>query len=546
MKQIAAILLGAGLWPACLMAQEQAKDSTMNRTVTVENQYNPQVTDAFKINVLPKIEEPAVNKQHIDYADGVRPLTGWTATPMKSVSEEEVQAKAPRGYARVAYGNRNNSDARLSYLWDITHRDQLDLSASFYGMYGDVDRPLSDKGEEWKARFFRTDASLGYTHRFNKMALSVGGNFASQVFGYLPELDVEGDISRQHYTLGEGFVGVASVTDEWPVSFSLQTGFRSFNRKYALPMLGDGTESILHTIGHVYGKLNNEQQVGIQFAMDNVMYGNAGLDDYSLVQFNPYYSLSSDAVRLRLGAHVDWQTANGSGLKVAPDVAFDYLFGHSYALYVQAGGGAKLNDFRGLNELSPYWMQSLQIHTSYTQLDAQAGLKATPLPELGFRIYGGYRITKDENFLLCQKLYKLGDVVQEKAKVAYAGAAVDYKYKDWFSLSLSGVYQNWNMKQEYKPYLMLKPELGIDFSAKAKVFRGCMVSADYRYESRVKAGNLPQEDAINDLSLSAEYQLFHRLNVFAGFHNLLNQFYLMENAYPVQGFHVMAGASVRF
>ena len=47
-------------------AQEQVKDSTLNRTVVVENQYNPEVMDAFKVNVLPKVEEPAVAKQHID------------------------------------------------------------------------------------------------------------------------------------------------------------------------------------------------------------------------------------------------------------------------------------------------------------------------------------------------------------------------------------------------------------------------------------------------------------------------------------------------
>ena len=48
---------------ATLAAQEQAKDSTLNRTVVVENQYNPEVMDAFKVNILPKVEEPAVAKQ---------------------------------------------------------------------------------------------------------------------------------------------------------------------------------------------------------------------------------------------------------------------------------------------------------------------------------------------------------------------------------------------------------------------------------------------------------------------------------------------------
>ena len=67
MKHISAILVAAALSPVVKgYAQEQVKDSTLNRTVVVENQYNPEVMDAFKVNVLPKVEEPAVAKQHID------------------------------------------------------------------------------------------------------------------------------------------------------------------------------------------------------------------------------------------------------------------------------------------------------------------------------------------------------------------------------------------------------------------------------------------------------------------------------------------------
>ena len=41
------IIICAGICAATtLAAQEQAKDSTLNRTVVVENQYNPEVMDA--------------------------------------------------------------------------------------------------------------------------------------------------------------------------------------------------------------------------------------------------------------------------------------------------------------------------------------------------------------------------------------------------------------------------------------------------------------------------------------------------------------------
>ena len=36
-------------------AQTQPQDTTMNRTVVVEQEYNPDIMDASKVNVLPRV-----------------------------------------------------------------------------------------------------------------------------------------------------------------------------------------------------------------------------------------------------------------------------------------------------------------------------------------------------------------------------------------------------------------------------------------------------------------------------------------------------------
>lgn len=156
MNTIRNMILGAALLPMLpAAAQQQAKDSTLNRTVVVENQYNPEVMDAFKVNVLPQIEEPAVAKQHIDYAESQRPLTTWAVAPMGPITRSLTQPVAPRGYIRGAYGNRNNTDFKASYLWNISSRDQLGVMASLYGLCGDI--PMLTEEDDWKSRFFRTD-----------------------------------------------------------------------------------------------------------------------------------------------------------------------------------------------------------------------------------------------------------------------------------------------------------------------------------------------------------------------------------------------------
>ena len=162
--------------------------------------------------------------------------------------------KARRGYVRLAYGNRNNTDFKGSYLWNITDRDILDVMATFHGYLGNIDAgydfdrvtdiPTLNYDGEWKHRFFRTGASLKYTHDFDKVSMYVGGDFASQVFSYMPNLfesflqseekTEAPSFGHQLFMSGGGYVGVSSVKDALPVEFAFQTGYKMFNRKHGI------------------------------------------------------------------------------------------------------------------------------------------------------------------------------------------------------------------------------------------------------------------------------------------------------------------------
>lgn len=115
------------------------------------------------------------------------------------------------------------------------------------------------------------------------------------------------------------------------------------------------------------------------------------------------------------------------------------MFSDSYVIYAQALGGRELNDFRRLNELSPYWGQKEQLRSTYTLADMQLGFKASPVTGLGLKVFGGYRITDDEVFTC----YPLPDfacalpwMMQDKAKV-------DMEVPDWNTDIKTGLIFHW-------------------------------------------------------------------------------------------------------
>ena len=62
------ILFGLFAGVTTLSAQEPGKDAQLDRTVVVENLYNPDIMNAHKINIMPTLEEPQTVKKQIEYA----------------------------------------------------------------------------------------------------------------------------------------------------------------------------------------------------------------------------------------------------------------------------------------------------------------------------------------------------------------------------------------------------------------------------------------------------------------------------------------------
>ena len=137
--------------PSCLQAQTtQPKDTTMTRTVVVEQEYNPDIMDASKVNVLPKVEEPTVSKKEVEYATTFFPATSVPAGLMRPYTGKEVQPGTTPGYVRAGCGNYGNLDVLANYLFRLSKKDRLNVRFQMDGMDGKLTLPFTN-GEKWNA-----------------------------------------------------------------------------------------------------------------------------------------------------------------------------------------------------------------------------------------------------------------------------------------------------------------------------------------------------------------------------------------------------------
>ena len=525
--------------------QQTKKDSTLNRTVVVENQYNPEVMDAFKVNVLPSIEEPVISKKEISYATTIQQFNNWNPQIMRPISKEITLTPAKRGYLRGAYGNRNNVDLKGAYLWNITNRDQLDVMASLYGHSGNM--KVENRDEKWDSRFFRTDASLNYIHNFKNVDFKIGGEFASQVFNYMRGINTPDINTNQHFYTGGARIDVTSNNEDSRFMYGIGTGLDIFQRKHAYNVMTTGSEDKLHTTAFFAGKIKESQRVGIKFSMDNVMY-NTNNHDLTLLKFNPYYQLSNENIRLNAGLNIDIQTSYGSRFRISPDVNFDFTFAESYMITAKLTGHTQLNDYHQLNTLSPYWINETDLNTTYIPFDASLSLQGAPTGGIKFNIFGGYRIIKDE--LFANTKIEKDDIAftgfeQKDANAAYVGATLDLGFSDFLDFHLGGEYFAWDVEKDMQWILAYKPQFTIDFSAEAKIIEHLSLGLNYNYEGRKEILG-ERANAVNDLSVKANYRILKNFDVFATVNNILNKTYYTTTGCPSQGFYVMGGVSFQF
>lgn len=561
------ILLGIAFTalPVSIQAQTQPEDTTVNRTVVVEQQYNPNIMDAAKVNVLPKVEEPSVSKKEVEYATFTTPATSIPSETIDVYGGKETQPKFIPGYVRLGYGTYGNLDILANYLFRLSDRDKLNVNFKMDGMNGTLDMPFGDT-PEWDAFYYRTRAHVDYVHQFAKLDLNIAGKFGLSNFNYKPH-----GFKKQKFTSGDIHVGVKSTDETLPWQYRAETNLMLYGREL-FQFFGGVNETMIRTLANVSNSMSDEQTIGVRLAMNNLIY-NYKQKEYkediksifksrTTFDLNPYYELNNDNWRVHLGANADLSFGSGRAIRMSTDLKVQYVFSDSYVLYAKATGGRLLNDFRRLETYNPYLNPNREVKDTYEQLNTGIGFKASPTPGLWFNLFGGYQNLKDDLYQLSDRWTGVteADFINlglSDTENFYAGLKASYEYKDLFAISASGTYYNWEANyqadkpkpDDYYYALQMKPEFDFVIHTEIHPITRLWLNADYQYTRRTKLDNVNNGNiipAVSDLSLGATYKIVKGISAYAKVHNLLNKKYQYYLNYPVEGLNFVVGASLLF
>lgn len=550
-----AIIMLAPALQSPLFAQHHANDTTLNRTVVVEQQYNPDIMDAQKVNVLPEVQELTSTPNTVEYDQNVAPATVLPGTAMAAYAGEEKQHHAKQGYARLGYGSKGNLDTEANYLFMLSPKDRLNVSIGVQGMNGECDLTYG-VASKWDSYFYRTKAGVDYLHQYDRLNLNLAGNFGLSNFNNIPYYELD----RQKFTSGDFHVGVNSTDKNLPIQFNAETNLMLYSRayNYAVADKGSINETQIRTKGDFTGEVSEEQKIGVAFEMNNLFYNEDDFDNYTTLLLNPYYVWKREGVwKLHAGINTDLAFSHGRKFQVSPDVRAEYIPSEGYVLYASATGGRQLTDFRRLEQANPYAdvLRAISSEDSYEQLNAMLGFKMSPASGLWLNIYGGHQRIKNDlfsafnytDFAWESSIVLFG---KEKTNNYFGGLQASYTYKDLFGFNAKGQLYHWNADYN-DAALLFKPSTTVDFKFDVRPISELNLSLGYEYVKREK---IPaslgvaeyREKEINNVSVSGTYDLFEGISIYARFSNLLNKKYAYYPLSPMPGFNFVGGMMFSF
>ncbi len=548
---------------------------SIDREVTVEKEYTPEVDAAVKETGIPEAENPLVEKPVNEYSTWAVPLPGTPASQPLLVSELKGQESFAnqRGYANFAMGNNLNINADAGIRIINSKRDQLGVWYNHIFTGGNLkykDNIPVYGGESVYQHLNTNVVNATYKHAFNKLEWKTSLAYKHNTFNYygaklIPNLTTIHETEYQkvnQYAVGTSF----STTKNSDLTINASVGFVGYYNNIGY-MIGEkgGRENHLTANLELAARLgSNNNRLGFEFDVNNLIYNDAAIaNNYTMVSLTPFYKFANDKIRMKVGAKIDISVNDGTIFRFAPDFEFNADMGKYFHFYTVVDGGKELNTWSKMSARNIYINPTRQLDNTYTPANATMGILFDYFPGISFRVYGGIKTSKDALFdmryneTIVDNMIASYEVVDYTPIDAYrwlGGANITFKLKKILEGEVKWVYNSWRSRNGKETILSALPKnewsvkVGVNpienLSLNANFYMG--LGRGYRYQNEYGMLSYEKMGDIYDLNLGVNYSLNKMISFNLQWNNILSQHYDIYYGMPAQRMHFLLGAAVKF
>ncbi len=554
----------------------QTQDSLLRRQMELEREFNPTLMDADKINSLPALREPTVQKANVNYstwAGRVNPPIE-IALPYPATIMTDIPFSTKKGYLFLNAGNYANINGAFGYKLVEDDKNNLSFSILHNSTNGDLKynqdpaEGVTDNGNN--AYLMNNLGQLNFLHLAESFKMNMHISYLSSQFNYYGNPFENAPVfNNDKYNLGllSAKIGLESAPSDL-LNYRGYIDFKNFNTEQSKTpvyewMKGNQIEA---NVGFDKPFRNNISKVGVDGTIFTTIY-NGDAANYFLLNAAPYILFGGDNTYAKLGVDLLFQDSENAKIRVVPNIDLRFGVTERSSLYATVKGGFNHNTLPQLMSESRYILSYNPVKASYTHLDLEAGTKIGEVNGFRFDIFAGYKKTEDEHFLVLNGRDVIGgDAVgpfMESLKPIYGTISHSFlggmiHSNIWSPLDISlrikknffdvtEVSNNGVNIADAKAYNL--PGVDIDLNASLELIENLKLTLNYYFAgdrwTNFNNSNIKM-DNINDLNVGGVYDINEIFSLNLKANNLLSQKYDIWYGYPAQRMNVAGGFTLKF
>lgn len=567
------LIISIGLMMATVGASAQtlSTEITVDRTITAELPQASPLGDVWP--ALAEFSRPSRALEGTDY--------GITASFDPSVAYDHPMLfgrlnryDGRKGYLWAGYFPAYNLGAAAGYRFVDTESTKAGAALNFNGLSYNNALTSKDLDRGVSSNIF--GAQIYASHRFNGQAsLRFNANYSyaglSSPFGALYTYTQKQGINRARVELALDRFNAEGVSYAGAIKFrhlGLGKDYQGFMTNESTAEIYPGaSETYFDAQAGLRATMSEHAAVRVDFAAEFLHSNGLTCTDFlfttpehstsGIISLDPALEFSHEKFDFRLGAHLDLALSTpGRIFHVAPDVAAVWHPVKRAAVYAELGGGQEFNTLEELYNYSPFAPSFIVNAPRYSPIDARAGIRLGNFAGLSADIHAGYASVHDLPVMTDYRSLIPGAPVFAPVNLHgwYAGLDLRYSYGKLIESSASlhvypHNYSSGNSAAPDRAKAVFQMKILGHVTDRLDVEASYLLRACRRYfavDSFTGEHAAVDMRNISNLSLGANYALSSTFDVFLRLDNLLGRKAAILPGLAAQGFHGLAGISLRF
>lgn len=569
-----------------VFGQDEESGEDIDLSVEIRGEVDLFLKDANKLSKTPEIIESSLELTPMTYS--LIPRKPTQKVDLKPVPAAKITINKPlpnlfRGYAKGAVGTKLTGLAELRFMDGYSKHGTFDSYFKYFTSDGFVSEAdsISDSFSEMSlgvsGKRFLKKHSVGIDIDYNREKI--------HYYGYDPDvfpLNYEVDDKRVYKTFNGGVDLKSYFRDTTKLNYVGRLDFIQFS---------DNVESsennfIFHVDMNKYVKTEN-YALGVDIDynnLKNISFRTGGDQKFNntVLNFNPRITTYRNGLMVRVGVNLTGDGAGGIKPRIYPDIEVRYsMFDGIFIPYGGLGGQLHKNRYRTLADQNPFVQNFLVddvidtdvIRNTNEKINIYGGIRGNISSNMSFNIKLSRASFDDFVFFVNDSIVSQGNRFRTdyaSMKRTTVTGELTYNAGDKIKFFGRGDFYIYDEFEEEEPWNQPNNKIAISasYNLEDKLIAQLEIAAlgKRRAKSVIEVldttnpddaqGELVTNgtetyyayelDPFIDVTLKGEYRYTKRLSVFAQINNMIAGKYQRFNAYPVQRFNFLGGATYSF